>query len=72
MSDPDDPVAAAAQFLVRFGGPQSLRRLLAAHVPDASGHCATCRTHTGAAPVWPCRLREIAEQMLDTPPQAGR
>ena len=58
----------AARFLVRFGDPAAVRRTLDAHVADASGHCATCRTPSGAAPLWPCRLHDIAEHAVAAQP----
>lgn len=36
--------------------------LLAEHRADRTGHCRRCAGATGAAPVWPCRLRVLAEQ----------
>ncbi|MBV9314229.1 MAG: hypothetical protein JO100_10965 [Pseudonocardia sp.] len=62
----NDLVEVAARFLVRFSEPASLQRLLAAHTPDSTGHCATCRTISGAAP-WPCQLHAIAKHALRAP-----
>jgi hypothetical protein len=38
------------------------RSLLASHVSDAGGHCAGCRSTVIGSPVWPCRLRVVAEE----------
>lgn len=42
--------------------PGAWRRLLAEHTADHSGHCRACRPSSGAAPVWPCSLRAIADE----------
>ena len=44
--------------------PDLRNRLLADHVPDASGHrCRACNTPGTGTPGahWPCRIREAAE-----------
>ena len=45
---------------VMAGMPEVWRRLLAAHLPDRLGSCASCRTASGSGERWPCSLHHIA------------
>ena len=37
-------------------------RLRLAHVADRTGHCRACRSETTGSPIWPCRLRVLADE----------
>jgi hypothetical protein len=51
------PLPPASEIGVLMAGlPGVPARLIAAHVPDARGHCRGCTLAQGAPPVWPCRL----------------
>ncbi|GAA5136644.1 hypothetical protein [Pseudonocardia adelaidensis] len=47
---------------VMAGMPEVWRRLLAAHLPDRLGRCASCRTASGSGERWPCSLHQIASE----------
>lgn len=54
------PLVAIGRLLAPDTG--AWRELLSRHVPDSSGHCRSCLSTALGAPVWPCRLRVIAEE----------
>ena len=53
-------IAAIGRLLAPDRG--AWQALLAGHVADAGGHCAGCRSTVSGSPVWPCRLRVVAEE----------
>ncbi len=57
MTHPETPGGMAD---VMAGMPEVWRRLLAAHLPDRLGRCASCRTASGSGERWPCSLHRIA------------
>jgi hypothetical protein len=71
--EPTDQVSGVARILPA-GDPCSWRRLQAEHVADRTGHCRSCRRYSPGSPVWPCRLRMIADEAerlaLSTRPRA--
>lgn len=44
--------------------PTLVKRLLATHLADSAGRCRTCRDRD-QAPMWPCRIRELADVAQD-------
>ncbi|WP_232666299.1 hypothetical protein [Pseudonocardia sp. TRM90224] len=57
-----DQIRSVAEILAVMSSPSAVDRILAQHTADSTGHCRGCRYPTTAAPVWPCRLWEIAEE----------
>lgn len=57
-----DPIRSIAKLLAGMQSPDAVRRILDEHTADSTGHCSGCRYPTVAAPVWPCRLWEIAQE----------
>jgi hypothetical protein len=60
--EPSDQIRSIAEVLAISYSTAALRRILAEHTADATGHCRGCRFPTTAAPVWPCRLYEIGKE----------
>jgi hypothetical protein len=60
--EPSDQICSIAEILAVAYSATALRRILVDHTADATGHCRGCRFPTTAAPVWPCRLYEIAKE----------
>jgi hypothetical protein len=50
---------AAAREIARMPG--MVDKLIAVHVADADGRCRGCPSTRDIAPIWPCRLREVAD-----------
>ena len=42
--------------------PEVWPRLKLTHVADRTGHCQECTSHATGSPVWPCRLRTLADE----------
>lgn len=61
-----DQIHSIAAQLANLSSPTAVSRILHDHAADSTGHCRGCRYPTTAAPVWPCRLWEIAEQTRRT------
>jgi hypothetical protein len=59
-----DQIHSIAAELAILSSPTAVGRILHDHSADSTGHCRGCRYPTTAAPVWPCRLWEIADQTL--------
>jgi hypothetical protein len=57
-----DQIRSIAEVLAVMSSPNAVGRILDEHSADSTGHCRGCRYPTVAAPVWPCRLWEIAEE----------
>jgi hypothetical protein len=57
-----DQINSIAEVLAFAFSPLAVRRIVHDHAPDSTGHCSGCRFPTTAAPVWPCRLWEIATE----------
>lgn len=62
MIDPATTQIHGVARILAAANPGAWRRLMTEHVADYSGHCRSCRPSSGASPVWPCRLRAIAEE----------
>jgi hypothetical protein len=56
-----EAIEAAALLLIQYSD-RAWEPLLGQHAADASGHCGSCRSASGASPVWPCELWLIADQ----------
>ena len=56
------PLAAELAMLFR-AQPGAIAQLLAEHTDDGTGHCRVCTSggQVGRS-IWPCRLRDLAEQ----------
>lgn len=59
-----DQLHSIAEVLAVMSSPKAVSHILSEHSTDSTGHCRGCRYPTVAAPVWPCRLWEIAKQAL--------
>jgi hypothetical protein len=59
---PHDQIDSIAQLLATSWSEEAVEQILEAHTADPSGHCEGCRSQVSASPVWPCRLRAIAEE----------
>ncbi|MCU1663014.1 MAG: hypothetical protein QOI36_1474 [Pseudonocardiales bacterium] len=57
-----DQIRSIAEVLAVMSSPNAVSRILSEHSVDSTGHCRGCRYPTVAAPVWPCRLWEIADE----------
>lgn len=55
--------------VIADGDPGVWMRLRADHVAGPDGHCHACRSSNGAAPVWPCTLRAIADEAARRAPE---
>ena len=68
-------VGAGDGVLVAFiaSEPGMAERVLVEHRDDGSGHCRKCvRRQSGAAQVWPCPLRGLAELASGVTPGGSR
>ena len=56
------PLAAELAMLFR-AQPGAIAQLIAEHTDDGTGHCRVCTSggQVGRS-IWPCRLRDLAEQ----------
>jgi hypothetical protein len=61
--EPSDQIRSIAEVLSATFTASAVRHILTEHSPDPTGHCRGCRFPTTAAPVWPCRLWEIGNEM---------
>ena len=61
--EPSDQIRSVAEVLALSYSPTAVRRILVEHRADDTGHCRGCRFPTTAAPVWPCRLYEIGQEV---------
>ena len=54
----------AAEFAALFRNqPAGLNRILGEHIDDGTGHCRRCSSGAQAGrSVWPCHLRQLAEE----------
>jgi hypothetical protein len=63
MDDEDDEntfdeLAATLAWL----WPEVWPKLQVKHVPNEMGRCDACHSHALGTPVWPCRLRDLADE----------
>jgi hypothetical protein len=56
-----EAIEAAARLLIQYSD-EAWNPLLKQHAADASGHCPTCRSASGASPMWPCEQWLIADK----------
>jgi hypothetical protein len=63
VHEPTDQIRSIAEVLSATFPATAVRSILSEHSPDATGHCRGCRFPTTAAPVWPCRLWEIGNEV---------
>jgi hypothetical protein len=56
---------AAAREIARMPG--VVDKLLAVHVADPDGRCRGCPSARDIPPIWPCRLRGLAETAASNP-----
>jgi hypothetical protein len=57
-----DHIRGIAEILAVMTSAAAVSQILRDHTADSTGHCRGCRYPTTAAPVWPCRLWEIADE----------
>jgi len=50
------------RYHVAWFYPDVWPRLQLVHVADRTGHCRACTSHATGSPVWPCRLRALADE----------
>jgi hypothetical protein len=61
-SESPERILAGVARILASRHPEVVEKLLVEHVADASGRCAACRSTSTGSPVWPCALRNVAEQ----------
>lgn len=57
----EDAFRGIARTLAWFC-PDVWPQLQSQHVADSTGHCRACYSHATSAPMWPCRLRLLADE----------